>query len=61
MLAVRGLVPMAAVAVSAVLWVRTGWLLSVLRPDWPARKVGVMEAVLGVIQVGILAAAYHLR
>ena len=60
-LARQGLVPAVAVAVSAMLWVRTGWLLSGLRPDWPARKVGIMEAVLGVIQIGILTTAYHLR
>lgn len=60
-LTLQGLVPAMAVAVSAMLWVRTGWLLSGLRPDWPARKVGVMEAVLGVVQLGILTAAYHLR
>ena len=60
-LAFQGLVPAAAVGLSAVLWTRTGWLLSGLRPNWPARKVGIMEAVLGVIQLGILTAAYHLR
>jgi hypothetical protein len=60
-LAFQGLVPSVAVALSAMLWTRTGWLLSSLRPTWPARKVGIMEAVLGVIQIGILATAYHLR
>lgn len=53
--------PVAALAVYAVFWVRTGWLLSARRPDWPARRVGIMEAVLGVLQLGLLAAAYHLR
>jgi hypothetical protein len=47
--------------VGTALLVRTCWLVSPLRPDWPARRVGVMEAVLGVAQIGVLAAAYHLR
>jgi hypothetical protein len=61
LLAWQGLVPAVAVAVHAVFWIRTGWLVSALRPAWPARQVGVMEAVLGGLQLGVLAAAYHWR
>ena len=61
LLARQGLVPSVAVAVSTVLLLRTGWLVSPLRPHWPARQLGVMEAILGVIHLTVLAAAYHLR
>jgi len=60
LLAWQNLVPAAAVWVNAVLWLRTLWLVSSRRPDWPARRVGIMEAVLGVIHLGALTAAYHL-
>lgn len=59
-LAWRGLVPAAAPALSALFLLRTGWLLSAFRPDWPARRLGIMEAVLGAIQLGVLTLAYHL-
>jgi hypothetical protein len=61
LLARQGLIPAAAAVVSAVLLARTCWLVSPLRPNWPARRVGIMEAVLGVVQLVVLAAAYHLR
>jgi len=57
----QGLVPSAATAVSAVFLARTCWLVSPLRPSWPARRVGIMEAILGLAQLGVLAAAYRLR
>ena len=57
----QGWVPVMAVVVGTVLWLRTGWLLSACRPHWPARKVGIMEAVLGVIMLGLLTAAYRHR
>ena len=60
-LARQGLVPGSAAAMSAVFLGRTAWLVSPLRPNWPARRVGILEAVLGVMQLGVLAAAYHLR
>jgi len=61
LLARPALVPSAATAVSGVFLVRTCWLVSPLRPRWPARRVGVIEAVLGVAQLGLLAFAYRLR
>jgi hypothetical protein len=60
-LALAGWVPPSAVAVGAVLWFRTAWLLSALCPAWPARKVGLMEAVLGVVLLGALTCAYRFR
>lgn len=57
----QNLMPAAALLVNAVLWLRTLWLVSSRRPDWPARRVGILEAGLGVIHLGVLTAAYHLR
>jgi len=54
----RQLVPAAAVVLGVVFWLRGCWLVSAFRPAWPARRIGVLEAVLGTIQVGVLAAAY---
>ena len=56
----RHQVPVAAVWVNAALWLRTLWLVSSQRPGWPARRVGIMEAVLGMIHLGVLTAAYQL-
>ena len=61
LLARQGLVPSAATAVCVVFLARTCWLVSPLRPHWPARRVGIIEAVLGVAQLGVIAAAYRLR
>ena len=52
------LVPPAAVVLGAILWLRGAWLVSAFRPAWPARQVGILEAVLGTVHVGVLAAAY---
>lgn len=52
------LVPPAAIWLGAILWLRGGWLLSPFRPAWTARRIGLLEAGLGAIQVGVLAAAY---
>ena len=57
-LGTRQLVPPAAVVPGVIFWLRGGWLVSAFRPAWTARRVGVMEAVLGTVQVGVLAAAY---
>jgi hypothetical protein len=59
LLAGRGWVPGAAVALSALLLIRTGWLVSAFRPNWAARRLGIMEALLGIVQLGILTVAYH--
>ncbi|MBA4136270.1 MAG: hypothetical protein C0518_03015 [Opitutus sp.] len=60
-LAWRTLVPPAAVVVAAVLVLRTALLLSPFFPAWSARRVGMMEAVIGVLFLGALAAAYAFR
>lgn len=61
LLAGRGLVPAAAVAVSALFLGRTVWLVTTARPAWPARRVGMLEAALGLLHLGVLTAAFHLR
>lgn len=57
-LAHRALVPAAAVIVASALTLRTAWLVTGLRPDWPAKRVGILEAVLGVATLAVLAVAY---
>lgn len=52
------LVPPAAVILGGIFWLRGGWLVSAFRPAWTARRIGLLEAVLGAVHVGVLAAAY---
>jgi hypothetical protein len=52
------LVPVAAVALGLIFWLRGSWLVTGFRPAWTARRVGLLEAGLGTLQVGVLAAAY---
>lgn len=52
------LVPPAAVALGLIFWLRGCWLVTSVRPAWTARRVGMLEAVLGVLQVGGLAVVY---
>ncbi|MDI1319227.1 MAG: hypothetical protein PSW75_03405, partial [bacterium] len=52
------LVPPVAIVLGVLLWARGCWLVSAFRPTWSARRVGLLEAGLGTIQVGALAAAY---
>lgn len=54
-----GLVPAAAGLFGAVLFVRVLWLLGPWRPAWPARRVGMFEALLGVAGVAAIAAGYR--
>lgn len=42
-----------------VLFGRTLWFASSLHPVWPARRVGMFEALLGLLYVGAIAAAYR--
>ena len=42
-----------------MLFARTLWFASPWRPAWPARRVGMFEALLGLIYVGAIAAAYR--
>ena len=44
-------VPPVAGALGGLLFLRAAWLLSPLRPAWPARRIGQAEAVLGVLYV----------
>jgi hypothetical protein len=53
-LAWRHLVPTVAVALGGLLLLRAAWLLSPLRPAWPARRIGQAEGVLGVLYVVLL-------
>ena len=57
-LAARQLVPPAAVVLGIFFWVRGCWFVSAFRPAWTARRVGLLEAGLGTVQVGVLAVAY---
>lgn len=59
-LAAQPLVPRLAVGLAALLLLRTVFFVTPLRPAWPARRVGLIEAVLGVIYVGTLVLAYRL-
>ncbi len=54
-----GLVPMSAALGALILFARAAWLLGPSRPDWPAKRVGMMEAMLGVLYV-LFASAGHL-
>jgi len=58
-LAARGWVPMAAPALAALLLGRTVFLTTPLRPAWPARRIGVLEAALGVVYLAGIVLAYH--
>lgn len=57
-LAHAGLAPAFAAAPFLVLLARAVLLLAPFRPDWPARRVGLLEAALGVATLAALAAAY---
>jgi hypothetical protein len=57
-LALIGAVPPVAAALGGLLFLRTLWLLSPWRPDWSARRVGMLEALAGLAYVGALAAGY---
>jgi hypothetical protein len=50
--------PFVAGPLAAVLFARVLWLLGPWRPVWPAKRVGMMEAVLGLLYVALLAAAW---
>lgn len=51
--------PVWAVLPAWVLLARTLWFASPFRPSWPARKIGILEALLGVIYLVAIAAAYR--
>jgi hypothetical protein len=59
LLQIDGLVPLAAVFVVGLLTLRSAWLLSRFAPAWSARRIGINEAILGVIFLAVLALAYR--
>lgn len=52
--------PMGALVAAIALLARTVWLLSSHRPHWSAKRVGQLEAGIGLLYIGGIAAAYHL-
>ena len=54
-----GLLPFAAVALGALLALRSAWLLSRFAPKWSARRVGFGEALLGLLFLAAAALAYR--
>jgi len=58
-LAHQQLVPWLAAGFAILFLVRTAWLVSPFRPVWPARRIGLIESILGALYVGIIALAYH--
>jgi hypothetical protein len=59
-LAVQHLVPWLAAGLAALLLLRTVLFVSPLRPIWPAKRIGKMEAILGGLRTVATALAYHL-
>lgn len=57
-LAANALAPWAAVVLAALLLGRALWLLELWRPDWPAKRLGMMEAALGLCYVAFIAALW---
>lgn len=53
------LVPPAAALLAGLLFARSAWLIGPFRPAWSAKKVGMMEAAVGVILLASLAFAYR--
>jgi hypothetical protein len=60
-LAARGLTPWLAPLLAAVLLARTVFLVTPLQPNWTARRIGINEAVLGLLCLTTLTLAYHFR
>lgn len=52
-------VPLAACALVGVLVARSVWLLSSLAPAWSPRRIGMLEAALGLVYLAGLALAYR--
>ena len=55
------LAPWTASVLAAVLLARTIFLVTPLRPAWPARRVGFLEAGIGVAYVGLIALTWPAR
>lgn len=58
-LALNGIVPITGCVFAGVLFVRTLILLTLLRPNWPAKRIGQSEAAIGVLCLVGLALGYH--
>jgi hypothetical protein len=57
-LRLAGLLPSISVLLSLCLLLRAGVYTTPLRPAWPARRIGLLEAVLGAFYVGIVVLAW---
>jgi len=57
-LTAMGMAPRLAGALGLVLLARTLWLAGPWRPAWPARRIGQIEAALGLLYVLLLAASW---
>lgn len=53
------LLPAWAALPAWVLLARTIWFASPLRPSWPARRIGMFEAILGLLYLAAIAATYR--
>jgi hypothetical protein len=60
MLAAERQVPWLSTFAAFILLLRTGWLMTPLRPKWTARRLGITEAAAGVGYVTVVAVAYQL-
>ncbi len=57
-LALTGHAPFVAGWLGAILFARVAWLLGPWRPLWPAKRIGMMEAVLGLIYIVLMAISW---
>ncbi len=57
-LAWQGRAPAAALLPVTAFVMRAGWLLGPWRPDWPASRIGLLDAALGALHVAVLSTAY---
>jgi len=57
-LAIAGAVPWIAPSLGGLLFLRSWWFLGPRHPAWPARVVGMFEAIVGLLYVGVITAAY---
>lgn len=54
-----GLLPGTAVVLGFLLFARTIWLAGPWRPVWPARRIGQLEAGLGVLYIALLGFSWY--